>query len=76
MILKAERKVNILSLSQKGNSVLTLAIKYNNYDFTEYLLRNHRELLDIPQVNNPWKTGNDDLKMISLLKKYLGGATE
>ena len=76
MLLQANKKVNIMLLSEKNNSVLTLAIKYNNYDFAEYLLRNHSELLNIEYVNNPWKTGNENKKMELLLEKFLSRSTE
>lgn len=71
MLRNAEIPVEIMHLSKHGNSVLTLAIKYNVYEFAEYLFRNHRDMLNIPDANNPWETGNEHPKMLELLHKYL-----
>lgn len=70
VLLNATKKVDITLLTKQGNSVLTLAIKYNDHDFAEYLLQNHRELLNIPNVNDPRNTGNDDIRMISILDRF------
>ena len=70
MLLTAEKKVNIMGLTSKKNYVLTLAIKYNEYDFAEYPYNNHN-LLNIPGVNNPRETGNEDPNMKILLNRYL-----
>lgn len=71
MLMNAEIPVEIMHLSKHGNSVLTLAIKYNVFEFAEYLFKNHRNMLDIPDANNPWETGNEHPKMLELLHKYL-----
>lgn len=71
MLLDAEIPVEYRLLSKHGNSVLTLAIKYNVFEFAEYLFENHRNMLNIPYANNPLKTGNKHLKMLELLHKYL-----
>lgn len=71
MLLNAEMPVEYRHLSKHGNSVLTLAIKYNVFEFAEYLFENHRNMLHIPGANNPWKTGNKQSKMLELLHKYL-----
>lgn len=71
MLINAEIPVEIMHLSMHGNSVLTLAIKYNVFEFAEYLFENHRNMLDIPDANNPWKTGNEHPRMLELLHKYL-----
>ena len=47
MLLTAEKRVDIMGLTSKKNSVLTLAMKYNEYDFAEYLFNNHYILLNI-----------------------------
>lgn len=72
MLFKAKRPVNITLLTVKGNSVLTLAIKYNVYNFADYLFTNYPSLLRIPNANNPFNTGNEDPKMLALLEKHLG----
>ena len=69
ILLTAVEKVDFRSLTKNGNSILTLAIQCNDYDFVEYLLRFHSELLDIPNAKNP--RSNDDKKMISILDKYI-----
>lgn len=71
MLLNACNPVNIMHLSKKGNSVLTLAIKYNLCEFAEYLFENHRNLLHIPNANNPWETENENQKMLEILHNYL-----
>ena len=71
LLLNADKKVDIKGLTSKGNSVLTLAIKYNEYDFAEYLFKNHANLLHIPGVNKPRETGNEDPDMKILLNRYL-----
>lgn len=71
MLTNDENRVEIKHLSKHGNSVLTLAIKYNVFEFAEYLFKNHRDMLNIPDANNPWKTGNEHPKMLKLLHKYL-----
>lgn len=71
MLLNAEKPVEILHLTKRGNSVLTLAIKYNVYEFAKYLFENHNYLLQIQGANNPWHTGNENPKMLELLYKYL-----
>lgn len=71
MLLNAKIPVEIMRLSKHGNSVLTLAIKYNVFEFAEYLFENHRIMLDIPYANDPWETGNKHPKMLELLHKFL-----
>ncbi|XP_078340833.1 uncharacterized protein LOC144627513 isoform X2 [Crassostrea virginica] len=71
IIFTAAERVNITALTKKGNSVLTLAIKYNDLNFAEYLLEYHFHLLNIQGVNDPRKTGNEDPKMKTLLDKFL-----
>lgn len=71
MLTNDENRVEIKHLSKHGNSVLTLAIKYNVFEFAEYLFKNHRDMLNIPDANNPWETGNEHPKMLELLHKYL-----
>lgn len=71
MLINAKKPVEIMHLSKRGNSVLTLAIKYNVFEFAEYLFENHRNMLDISNANNPWETGNEQPKMLELLNKYL-----
>lgn len=71
MLLDAEIPVEYRLLSKHGNSVLTLAIKDNVFEFAEYLFENHRNMLNIPCANNPWTTGNKHSKMLELLHKYL-----
>ena len=71
MLLSADKKVDIKGLTIKKNFVLTLAIKYNEYDFAEYLFNNYYNLLNIPGVNNPRETGNEDPNMKILLNRYL-----
>lgn len=63
MLLKAEKQVDIMVLTENRNSVLTLAVKYNAYTFAEYLFENYPSLLKIQGVNSPYDTGNEDLKM-------------
>lgn len=71
MLISAEIPVQIMHLSKHKNSVLTLAIKYNVFEFADYLFKTHRNMLDIPDANNPWETGNEHPKMLELLHKYL-----
>lgn len=71
MLLLAEKPVDITLLTVKGHSVLTLAIKYNAYNFADYLLTNFPHLLRIPDASNPFNTGNKDPKMWALLEKHL-----
>ena len=71
IIFTAAERVNITALTKKGNSVLTLAIKYNDLNFAEYLLEYYFHLLNIQGVNDPRKTGNEDPKMKTLLDKFL-----
>lgn len=71
MLRNAEIPVDIMHLSKHGSSVLTLAIKYNVCEFAEYLFKNHCNMLNIPDANNPWETGNEHPKMLELLHKYL-----
>lgn len=71
MLLKVEKQVDIMMLTKNRNSVLTLAVKYNAYTFAEYLFENYPSLLKIQGVNSPYKTGNEDLKMWTLLEKNL-----
>lgn len=71
MLRNAEISVEIMHLSKHGNSVLTLAVKYYICEFAEYLFKNHCNILDIPDANNPWKTGNEHPKILELLHKYL-----
>lgn len=71
MLINAETPVELIHLSKHGNTVLTLAIKYNVFEFAEYLFENHRNMLDIPDANNPWETGNEHPKMLELLHMYL-----
>lgn len=71
MLLKAEKHVDIMVLTEKRNSVLTLAVKYNAYTFAEYLFQNYPSLLKIQGVNSTYDTGNEDLKMWTLLEKHL-----
>lgn len=71
LLLNAAKKMDIMGLTSKGNSVLTLAIKYNEYDFAEYLFKNHANLLNIPGVNNPRGTGNENADMKILLNRHL-----
>lgn len=58
MLINAKIPVEVAHLSKRGNSVLTLAIKYNVFEFAEYLFENHRNMLYISNANNPWETGN------------------
>lgn len=74
MLINAEIPVEMMHLSKHGNSVLTLAIKYNVFEFVEYLFENHRNMLHIPDANNPRETGNEHPKMLELLQKYLAMA--
>lgn len=71
MLLRATKPVDISVLTKKKNSVLTIAIKYNRYDFTEFLLVNYPSLLNIPNANNPRETGNNDHDMRILLDRHL-----
>ena len=71
LLLNAAKKMDIIGLTSKGNSVLTLAMKYNEFDFAEYLFKNHANLLNIPGVNNPRETGNDDADIKILLNRHL-----
>lgn len=71
MLLKVEKQVDIMMLTKNRNSVLTLAVKYNAYTFAEYLFENYPSLLKIQGVNSPYKTGNEDIKMWTLLEKHL-----
>lgn len=71
MLLSSKKPVDISLLTKKKNSVLTIAIKYNSYDFTEFLLVNYPSLLNIPNANNPRKTGNNDLDMKIILDRHL-----
>lgn len=71
MLTNDENRVEIKHLTKQGNSVLTLAIKYNACEFAEYLFKNHGDMLNIPDANNPWETGNEQPKMLELLHKYL-----
>lgn len=67
MLINAETPVELIHLCKHGNTVLTLAIKYNVLEFAEYLFENHRNMLDIPDANNPWETGNEHPQMLELL---------
>lgn len=71
MLRKAQKPVKMMELTKNGNSVLTLAIKYNVFEFAEYLFENYPTLLAIQGVNNPSETGNETPKMLELLQKYL-----
>nr|XP_022297396.1 uncharacterized protein LOC111106843 isoform X2 [Crassostrea virginica] len=71
ILLNGVEDVDFKTLTKNGNSVLTLAIKCNDYDFVEYLLRFQTELLNIPNVNNPREMCSDDFKMKLILDKYL-----
>lgn len=71
MLLNVEKPVGIMMLTKNRNSVLTLAVKLNAYTFAEYLFENYPSLLKIQGVNNPYKTGNEDIKMWTLLEKHL-----
>lgn len=72
MLLSAEKPVDIMLLTENGNSVLTLAIKYNAYNFADYLFENYPHLLEIQGVIQPYDTGNEDPKMLTLLEKRFG----
>lgn len=72
MLLRAKMPVDIMLLTVKGNSILTLAIKYNAYNFADYLFAYYPHLLRIPDAINPFNTGNEDPKMLALLEKHLG----
>lgn len=72
MLINAEKPVDIMLLTVNGNSVLTLAIKYNAYSFANYLFANCHHLLGIQGAIDPYDTGNEDPKMLALLEKYLG----
>lgn len=74
MLINDKNPVEIMHLSKSGNSILTLAIKYNVCEFAEYLFKNHRKMLHIPDANNPWETGNEHPNMLQLLHKYLDKA--
>lgn len=64
--------MDLSGLTKQGNSVLTLAVKYSDHEFAEYLLKNYRYLLNITGSNNIRETGNEDQNMLRLLDKYLG----
>lgn len=72
MLINAERHVDMMLLTVNGNSVLTLAIKYNAYSFANYLFANCHRLLGIQGAIDPFDTGNEDPKMLALLEKHLG----
>lgn len=72
MLISAERPVDMMNLTVNGNSVLTLAIKYNAYSFANYLFANCSNLLGIQGAIDPYNTGNEDPKMLALLDKHLG----
>lgn len=72
LLLKAKIPVNMMALTSMGNSVLTLAIKYNVYEFAAYLFENHPVLLTIHDANNPSETGNENPEMLGLIHRYLG----
>lgn len=72
MLRSENYKVDLSGLTKQGNSVLTLAVKYNDHEFAEYLLKNYRYLLNITGSNNVRETGNEDQNMLRLLDKYLG----
>lgn len=71
MLLNAKKPVDFHELTRKNNSVLTMAIKCNKYDFAEFLFEKYRSLLNIPNANNPMETGNEDPNMRELLKRHL-----
>nr|XP_022302832.1 uncharacterized protein LOC111110570 [Crassostrea virginica] len=71
ILLNGVEDVDYKALTKNGNSVLTLAVKCNDYDFVEYLLRFQTELLNIPNGNNPREMCSDDSKMKLILDKYL-----
>lgn len=71
MLLNSVNQVNIMYHSKNGNSVLTLAIKYNVCEFAEYLFENHRNLLHILNANDPSEISNEHPKMLEILHKYL-----
>lgn len=71
LLLKAKIPVNMMALTSMGNSVLTLAIKYNVYEFAAYLFENHPVLLTIHDANNPSETGNENPEMLGLIHRYL-----
>lgn len=70
-LLKAKIPVNRIALTRNGNSVLTLAIKYNVYEFAAYLFENYPGLLTIHGANNPSEVGNENPKMLELIQRYL-----
>lgn len=72
MLRSENYEVDLSGLTKQGNSVLTLAVKYNDHEFAEYLLKNYRYLLNITGSNNVRETGNEDQNMLRLLDKYLG----
>lgn len=72
MRINAEKPVDIMLLTVNGNSVLTLAIKYNAYSFAKYLFENFPHLLGIEGAIDLYYTGNEDPKMLALLEQHLG----
>lgn len=51
LLVNAKIPVKITHLSQHGNSVLTLAIKYNVCEFAEYLFENQSNLFQMQRIH-------------------------
>lgn len=71
MFINDENWVEIKYFSKYGNLVLILVIKYNVFEFVEYFFKNYWDMLNILDVNNLWEIGNEYLKMLEFLYKYL-----
>lgn len=72
MLINAERHVDMMLLTVNGNSVLTLAIKYNAYSFANYLFANCHHLLGIQGAIDPFDTVTKTPKCWLFLKNIWG----
>lgn len=70
MLLHATCKVNIFALTDNHNSVLTLAVKTNDYKLVEYLLKYHSKLLKIQEATPLCALKNENPNMLHILDKY------
>lgn len=71
MFLSLKKLVDIFLFIKKKNFVFIIVIKYNSYDFIEFFLVNYFSLLNILNVNNLRKIGNNDFDMKKIFDRYL-----
>ncbi|XP_062614336.1 putative ankyrin repeat protein RF_0381 [Saccostrea cucullata] len=71
IITNAKENCRIEEVTHKRNSILTLAIKNNFYEFCEYLLQTHPDILDIPGAIHPKDIEKKDTKMSNIIERYI-----